>query len=332
MGLMAKRHLIFGSFLLALLLGANCFATDAQEAIDKAEALLRAGKVKQAEALLTSASAADPNSATLHGALGKVLFGEQKYEDAVREFGLAVQGQPDSREYNMLLSEALMGWRHFQVAVDFLHAVQPRFEQYPEFHYDLGFAYYNTNKMNEALAEFKEALRLAPNLDRAEFLLASTLAAQGETAKSAEIFRKLTREHPTRAVYWVTLGEILGDMSEENYPEALKACRRALALKPTDAHIQYVTATVLLKSGDYPGARPLFERLEKIGPKSLEVHVALAKIYGRMGQRELAHKEAETVTELQNQKNELQGQIEKGRAEFDRPIQQGQQGSGPVQP
>jgi predicted Zn-dependent protease len=308
---MTKRNVISGSFLLVFLLGAHCFAADAQEAVDRAAALLKANKVRQAENLLAAASSAAPDSVPLHGALGKVYFHEAKYEDAVREFGLAVQGQPDSREYNMLLSEALIGWRHFQVAVDFLRAVQPRFEQYPEFHYDLGFAYYNTNKMNEALAEFKEALRLAPNLDRAEFLLASTLAAQGETAKSAEIFRKLTREHPTQAVYWVTLGEILGDMGEENYPEALKACRRALALKPTDAHIQYVTATVLLKSGDYAGARPLFEHLEKLGPKSLEVHVALAKIYGRMGQRELAHKEAETVSQLQTQRTEIQNEFER---------------------
>jgi predicted Zn-dependent protease len=315
--------------LLILVWKASCFAVAGQEdAIAKGVALLRAGKVKQAEALLSSASAADPDSATLHGALGKVFFGEEKYEDAVRELGLAVQGEPDSREYNMLLSEALMGWRHFQVALDFLHAVQPRFNQYPEFHYDLGFAYYNDNKMNEAMAEFKEALRLAPNLDRAEFLLASTIAAQGDTAKSVEIFRKLTREHPSNAVYWVTLGEILGDMGEEDYPEALKACRRALALKPSDAHIQYVTATVLLKSGDLAGARPLFERLEKLGPKSLEVHVALAKIYGRMGERELARKEAATATDLQDKKTELQGQIEKRKAEFDQPIQQGQQGGG----
>jgi predicted Zn-dependent protease len=177
--------------------------------------------------------------------------------------------------------------------------------------------------MNEAMAEFKEALRLAPNLDRAEFLLASTIAAQGDTAKAVQIFRQLTREHPSNEVYWVTLGEMLGDMGSETRTEALGACRRALALKPGDPRAEYVTATILLKNGDFAGARPLFERLEKLGPKALEVHVALARIYGRLGDPERSRKEAETASELQNQKTEILSEWQRRKAELDHPAQQG---------
>ncbi len=53
-------------------------------------------KAKEAEALLRSASAADPNSATLHGGLGELLMKEHKYEDSVQELGLATQQNPDS--------------------------------------------------------------------------------------------------------------------------------------------------------------------------------------------------------------------------------------------
>jgi Flp pilus assembly protein TadD len=61
----------FGAILLVFALQVCCFADNAgQDAVAKGSALFRAGKVKQAEALLRSASAADPNSATLHGALG----------------------------------------------------------------------------------------------------------------------------------------------------------------------------------------------------------------------------------------------------------------------
>jgi len=311
-------------------LQASCLAVAAHEdVIAKASALLRAGKAKQGETLLRSASEADPDSAELHGALGKVLFKQEKYEDAVRELGLAVEAEPDSREYNMLLSEALMGWRHFQVAVDFLHAVQPHFAQYPEFHYDLGFAYYNLNRMNEAKAEFEEALRLAPNFERAEFLLASCIAAQGDTARAVEIFRKLVREHPSNEADWVTLGEMLGDMGDQSRVEALRACRRALALKPGDPHAEYVKAVILLKNRDFADARPLFERLEKLGPKSLEVHVALARIYGRLGDRERARKEAEAASELQSKQTEILSEWQKRKAAaLDQPTQHGEQSGG----
>jgi hypothetical protein len=48
--------------------------------------------------------------------------------------GLALQINPNSRENSLLLSEALIGWGHFGVAVEFLQAVQPKLGRYPEFH------------------------------------------------------------------------------------------------------------------------------------------------------------------------------------------------------
>jgi hypothetical protein len=59
---------------LLVALPACCFADSGQDAIVKANALFREGKVRQAETLLRSASAADPNSTALHGALGELLL------------------------------------------------------------------------------------------------------------------------------------------------------------------------------------------------------------------------------------------------------------------
>ena len=270
--------------------------------VAKASALLRAGKVKQAEDVLRAAAAADPQSEAIHSALGKVLLKVQKYEDAVQEFGLALQINPDSLSNSLLLSEALIGWQHFGVAVDFLQAVQPKFGSYAEFHYSLGLAYYSENKMKEAKAEFQEAVRIAPKLDRAEYLLAACIATEGDYPAALAIFRKLVKGHPNNAMYWSTLGQILAEAGSDNLPEAVRACRRARVLRPRDPHIQYVTATVLLKSGDFAGAKPLFEHLVTLNPKELSAHVALARIYGRLGERELARKETQIVSQLEQEK------------------------------
>ena len=60
--------------------------------------------------------AGDPTSPELHGVLGQTLLQEGKYEEAVKEFGIAAQQLPDSLVYNMGLAEALIGWGHFGVA------------------------------------------------------------------------------------------------------------------------------------------------------------------------------------------------------------------------
>jgi predicted Zn-dependent protease len=282
---------------------AYCFAAaENTDAIAQASALIRAHKIEQAEALLRSAAAADPKSPALHGALGKLLSSEQRYQDSVQELQLAVRIAPSSREYSMLLSEALIGWRHFDDAVTLLLAIQPRFEGYPEFHYDLGLAYYDLNKMNEAKRELEQALRLDPNFDRASFLLAGCFDSEGDFAKAEDIHRKLVKQHPNNATYWVMLGEALEQTGSNNGPEAVRACRRALALKPGDPRIQFVAATVFSGEGDFAAARPLLEHLERLDPSDLGVHVLIARVYARLGEPKLARREAAMSNELRKQK------------------------------
>src|SRR5208283_4914468 len=129
--------------LLAVAFQVYGLADSVHQSISQASALVRSGKPRQAEAVLRSACEAHPDSATLRGALGKLLFNEQNYTDAVEELNVAEQLAPDSREYNMLLAAALLGSKRYGVALNFLRAVQPKFDQYPEFHYSLGLAYYN---------------------------------------------------------------------------------------------------------------------------------------------------------------------------------------------
>src|SRR5262249_51243939 len=146
--------------------------------------LVKAGNVSAGEKVLRTAVAASPKSEALHAALGKFLFKQKKYEDAVQELGAALQINPNSQENTLLLSEALIGWRHFGVAVDFLEAVRSKFGSAPEFHHYLGLAYYSENKIKEAKAEFQEAVRLAPKLDRSEYLLAACIATEGDYAQA----------------------------------------------------------------------------------------------------------------------------------------------------
>jgi protein O-GlcNAc transferase len=291
-----------GVVLLAAAWSVGCLAASAnQDAIPQASALARSGKVKQAVTLLRSAVADDPDSAALHGALGKLLFTEQNYTDAVQELNQAEQLAPESREYNMLLAASLLGAKRYGVARSFLLAIQPRFEQYPEFHYSLGLVYYNLADSTKSRKELEEALRLDPKLDRARFLLAACAATDGDFPNAAEMLRRLVKDHPNNAIYWTTLGDLLRQMGAANRPEALRACRRALAIEPGNPHAEFVVATILLEAGDFAGARARLERLERISPKELEAHVALARVYGRLGRPDLARKETEIVRKLQEE-------------------------------
>jgi predicted Zn-dependent protease len=314
----------FVAFVIAWLVLSSAVLSSSQDTdrniIAKASALFQSGKIKQAEAVLRAASSANPDSAPLHEALGQLLLTEHNYENAVDELALAAQKEPDSREYNFLLAEALIGWKHYGVAAKFLNAVRPKFGTDPQFHYDLGLAYYNSNKITKSQAEFAEALRGAPNFDRAEFMLAACMASSGNSPQAIEMLRKLVKAHPKNAIYWTTLGQILGEAGGDNMREAVRAVRQALVLAPKDENTKFIAATVFTEARDFASARPLLEGLEKADPNVLAVHVLLARVYAHSGERELTRKETQIANEL-----------EKKTASKDALVPPEQQSSGPEQ-
>lgn len=258
-------------------------------------------ELERSETRQRLALAANPDSPELHGALGETLLRERKYEEAAQELGVAAQQLPDSAEYNFGLAEALIGWGHFGVAEQFLRAVQSHFENYGQFHYDLGLAEYSLNRSREAEVELQEAVKLDPKLERAKFLLAASRARNGDLAGAASSLQALAKEHPNEVPYWVALGEVLAQMDASHYKEALRASQHALGLKPGDPGIEFKTAVILLKLQDYASARPLLEHVVKVSPNDAQAHIALASTYSHLGDHASAHRESEIVARLAKQ-------------------------------
>ncbi len=261
-------------------------------------------KLQRTETAQRSALAANQASPELYGALGQTLLREGKYEEAVEQLGVAAQQLPDSPVYSFELAEALIGWEHFGVAEQFLHAVESRFSNYGQFHYDLGLAEYSQNKMREAEKEFQEVLRLDPKHDRAKLLLAGCRASNGDLSGAADSLRVLAKNHPHEAQYWLALARVLAQMDASHNAEALRAIRHALALEPGDATIQFKLAVMLLKTQNYAAARPLLENVVKVFPNNPEAHITLARTYARLGDQASAHRESEIVARLAKQEQE----------------------------
>jgi tetratricopeptide (TPR) repeat protein len=201
----------------------------------------------------------------------------------------------------MLLAGALINWQHFGVAAEFLEATQSRFGGFPEFHHYLAIAYFNMNRIPDAKAEAERTLRIAPDFDRAQLLLAMCQMAQGENDGALDNYRDLVKKRPANPIYWATLAQTLAKLGEKNDAEALRAGRRALALAPNNPIALSATGTVLTRMENFAEARPLYERLVRIDPAAIAPHAALARIYARLGSRDLARKETVTLDKLRAQ-------------------------------
>jgi tetratricopeptide (TPR) repeat protein len=265
----------------------------------QAEALLKAGHTKLAERVLRKALAAGEDSAAVHGRLGLLLYQSGRFAEATTELGRAAQLDPASPEYSLKLAGSILAERRYSVALDFLQAVQARFEGLAEYQYNTGLAYYGTRDYPKAAAAFEGAIRIEPGMDLAYFFLGNTYAVSGELDKGLPYYRKAIELNPRNPGYLLSLGKVLAAIGPEKDPEAIRLFRKALELRAGDLATEYALASACMRMGDFACARPLLERVTAHSPDELSAHVLLARLYAQVGEAGKAAAERETVKRLQ---------------------------------
>lgn len=108
----------------------------------------------------------------------------------------------------------------------------------------------------EAVAAYREAIRLEPDDPVLHFNLGNALFACKEVAAAAEHFRQAVERDSCYVEGWNNLGNVLDIL--EDYEAAIDAYERALQLVPTYADAHYNVAETLVKLGrDNDAARHL---------------------------------------------------------------------------
>ena len=186
----------------------------------------------------------------------------------------------------------------------------------PDTHYNLGFAYFRSGRLSEAVGCLQRALALRPSFDKALGPLAAALEQLGQERDASQAYRQMSRAAAAPAERHLFLGKAL--VLEDRQEEAEKELRRAVALAPQNAVAQAYLGRLLLEQGQfdearrrlavaaetYPGAfqalsqsapmtesdRPLIERMREIAERGDldpmargSVHFGLGKAYDDLG-------------------------------------------------
>jgi Tfp pilus assembly protein PilF len=156
---------------------------------------MEAGRVDEAEALLTRALGRDPDNEMAHGILGAVRTRRGEYDAAALQFEQALRLEP----------------------------------AYADAHRGLGNVYLLTGKPDRALEQYRQALEV--DRDDASLLnnVGQLLHRAGDEAGAADSLRRALSIDPTLAVAHFNLGEVLrtsGDLAQ-----AASHYRKALALR-----------------------------------------------------------------------------------------------------
>lgn len=143
-------------------------------------------------------------------------------------------------------------------------------------HFELGFAYSGLNKNPEAIAEYRQAVLLDPNLAPAHLNLGiALLDSDADAAAAAESFRRAVKLLPGEARPLFLLGEALERSGKRS--EAIEQYRTATPLAPKDDAILFALARALLADGQTSAAESEFRQLLALKPDSSPAQLGLAE-------------------------------------------------------
>lgn len=176
-------------------------------------------------------------------------------------------------------------------------------------HQALGENYFVLRQMPQAEREYKEALRLQPNLPEVHLELGQVYAGSSQWDKAEAEFRAQTKLQPGNAEAAYRLGNAL--LQQGHVKEARAELQRADRLMPNMPETLYSLGKAASLEGDAGAAEKAWTHLlslESTGDLAAKAHFGLASLYRKQGKTADAEREMQEFQKLQaaNQGSEVQ--------------------------
>lgn len=127
----------------------------------------RSGQLPQAESLLRRMSAAEPQDATLHIQLGRVLVAQNKKDEGIAELTKGLELGPGDAAANQELIQLLLDQKKYPDAIARLKPAVQASPSDPQLRYTLGTTYLRNKNFPEAQAELIQAVKLKSDFGQA---------------------------------------------------------------------------------------------------------------------------------------------------------------------
>ncbi|HEY4951188.1 MAG TPA: tetratricopeptide repeat protein [Candidatus Acidoferrales bacterium] len=175
----------------------------------------------------------------------------------------------------------------------------------------------------DAIADYHEALRIAPRNVDAEIGLAQAYRGARNFDAAKQMLEQARREHPKSAAPLEMLGDL--DLELQTYDAAIAHLTAALALAPANGDARNRLAVAYKAKGGAADKANALEQIAKVlarDPRNALALYTRAEIYADQNRDELALSDAQRVVELQPQNS-------RGRALLGKILVRAPAGAGP---
>ena len=182
-------------------------------------------------------------------------------------------------------------------------------------HLRQGQEFYDTGDLNEAIAEWRETVRLTPTNAKAHHLLGLALGDHGARDEAIDMLQVSLRLDPNNAMAHVHLARTLEANGDTQ--EAVAAYRKALQLVPTSSYIHDRLGHIFAAQGKHQAAADEWQQAIALDPDYAYTHANLGEALESLGQKTQALAAYERAIELDPQASfasEVQRRITRLRA------------------
>ena len=257
-------------------------------------AYMKTNRPEQAAKEFARSLMGDPGNVRALELLAVCHFQLKDFELAAYEAEQVLKAEPKESSAAFLLGSSLLRLGIYKPAIPLIYSSIEKSDT-PEAHQVLGQAFLGVKVYRQALKEFQQAERLAP--DRAEIhsQLGTAHAGLGETDKAIAEFEKELEKDPNNFDANYYLGRL--NRLSNNMDAARKYLAKADGLRPGDPSVAYEYAVLAMGDHDYAQAESLLLKIIQELPDYLDAHVLLAEVYFHLhrttdGRREKALVEA----------------------------------------
>jgi len=262
-------------------------------------ALFKAGDMSEAAHVFLSlyhrAPAGAPERQRLALLLGMAYYGGREYAAAVPWLRQALAADPQNLPYRLVLAHACLWSKQYPCVLEVYHQILNLNAESAEADMLAGEAYDEMRDHQNAIAQFRNAVRADPKVPGVHFGLGYLLWCQSQYDEAAQQFQLESENAPGDAeavAYWAD------SVVRLNQPDTARPLvEKALRMGPHQEMPWLDLGILDAAAGNNSAALHDFEQADHIAPSDVQVHWRLARLYLAMGRRAEAHAElAKTKT------------------------------------
>lgn len=216
-------------------------------------------------------------------------------ESAESRLNEAIRLSPLFEEAVLLFAELKIKKGSAASAIEPLARLTKERPQLPRAHYLLATAYLAQQRVNDALALYRQMTELFPQDPQPQFLIGSLLSSQRRQDEARQAFEKALQIAPDYLPASERLVDL--DIADQQYAAAAARAQGAIDKKPSDAQTWALRAKVFLAQRDFARAELDLKKSIELAPEFEAAYALLARVYIASNRQQEAIKELQGFVE-----------------------------------